>query len=81
MKPLNSGPNPEGKLHFDIVSLPVSLPKGSHIDAKITNTADGSGTLNMHYGIKKLILIRYTYGIKTRRGSVSTIITALDNLL
>eukprot|EP00026_Physarum_polycephalum_P000685 Phypoly_transcript_00686.p1 GENE.Phypoly_transcript_00686~~Phypoly_transcript_00686.p1 ORF type:complete len:1124 (+),score=246.81 Phypoly_transcript_00686:770-4141(+) len=42
MKPLNSGPNTEGKLHFDIVNLPATLPKGSHIDAKITNTADGS---------------------------------------
>jgi filamin len=42
MKPLNSGPNPEGKLHFDIVNLPATLPKGSRIDAKITNTADGS---------------------------------------
>jgi len=42
MKPLNSGPNAEGKLHFDIVGLPDTLPKGSHIEAQITNTADGS---------------------------------------
>ena len=43
MKPLNSGPNAEGKLHFDILNLPATLPKGAHIETKITNTADGSG--------------------------------------
>lgn len=43
MKPLNSGKNAEGKMHFDIVNLPATLPKGSKIEAKITNTADNSG--------------------------------------
>jgi len=42
MKPLNSGPNKEGKMHFDIINLPETLPKGSHIESKITNTADNS---------------------------------------